>query len=124
MVPGTVRARSGSEAPVFRPGPAAIIEGWNPGRDRNAREMFADDADKDGRDRYELLRRLRRSERRIRAIRRRWRAFREDPDPATLARVRRELDRATAEVDRLARALRAPMDRASTCAGASSYRVL
>jgi len=74
--------------------------------------MFADDADKDGRDRYELLRRLRRSEQRIRAIRRRWRAFREDPDPATLARVRRQLDRAAAEVDRLARALRAPMDRA------------
>lgn len=70
--------------------------------------MFPDDVDTDGRDRYELLRRLRRSERRIRAIRRRWRAFREDPDPATLARVRRQLDRAARELDRLDRALAAP----------------
>jgi hypothetical protein len=73
--------------------------------------MSPDQADTPGGDRYELLRRLRRSERRIRAIRRRWRAFREDPDPATLARVRRQLDRAGDELDRLARALAGPPGR-------------
>lgn len=93
------------------------MAGCGPRRDRNGHVMSPDDAHIAGGDRYELLRRLRRSERRIRAIRRRWRAFREDPDPAALARVRRQLDRAAAELDRLARALSGPVDLPVVAAG-------
>jgi hypothetical protein len=76
--------------------------------------MHPGEAEAAGRDPYDLLRRLRRTERRIGAIRRRWRAFRDDPDPERLARVRRQLDRAGVEVDRLVRALEA--SRAATAA--------
>lgn len=80
--------------------------------------MDAEDKDAAGHDPYELLRRLRRTERRIRAIRRRWRAFRENPDPEGLARVRRRMERALQELERLGRALEAA---SATAVGSPPY---
>ncbi|MDT8436393.1 MAG: hypothetical protein RRA92_06510 [Gemmatimonadota bacterium] len=54
---------------------------------------------------FEVLRRLRRAERRVRAIRRRWRAFRDAPGAQRLGEVRRAVERAGAEIGRLEAAL-------------------